>query len=231
MAVAPGPVTVFVSYSHEDQSFKDELIQHLSMLSREGKIAAWDDRLITPGAELRPEIDRHLDSADIILLLVSPSFLASDYCYDIEMGRTPGASGSEGCDRHSYHPSASRLVRRTVQRIVALPTDAKPVTEWRIRDEAFRDIVDGIRKAIDKLGSRGVSIPETFGWLRSRLAEDGAVSSIVELLDAKCRLPPDFFAVPQDFRERVHRPLKLADEAFEAAPVNSPQVRWAWLGD
>src|SRR5262249_33791208 len=80
-------VEVSFSYSHRHEALRDQLADHLSVLRRNGVINAWHDRRITAGDEWRSQIDAHLESADIILLLVSASFLASDYCYDIEMKR------------------------------------------------------------------------------------------------------------------------------------------------
>ena len=78
---------VFFSYLHQDEGLRNELEKHLSLLQRQSVIDIWSDHRIDPGEELGGEIDRHLESADIILLLVSPDFLNSDYCYDIEMKR------------------------------------------------------------------------------------------------------------------------------------------------
>ncbi|MCP4663127.1 MAG: toll/interleukin-1 receptor domain-containing protein [bacterium] len=81
------PVTVFFSYAHKDEELRDQLAIHLKMLQREKKIRPWHDRKITPGREWEGEIDRHLEEADVILLLVSPDFVASDYCWDVEVAR------------------------------------------------------------------------------------------------------------------------------------------------
>jgi len=76
---------LFFSYSHEDAGLRDKLEEHLSLLKREGLIEAWHDRRITAGTEWKEAIDRHLEEADIILLLISASFMASEYCYDREL--------------------------------------------------------------------------------------------------------------------------------------------------
>lgn len=78
---------VFFSYTHRDESMRNELEVHLTMLKRQGLIEAWHDRRIVAGNDFDRSISAHLESADIILLLVSPHFLASDYCYDREMTR------------------------------------------------------------------------------------------------------------------------------------------------
>jgi hypothetical protein len=78
---------LFFSYSHRDEPLRNELEIHLSQLKREGIITAWHDRRIVAGNEFAGQIGDQLDAADIILLLVSPYFLASEYCYDVEMRR------------------------------------------------------------------------------------------------------------------------------------------------
>src|SRR5690349_18201713 len=83
----PGPIEVFVSYAHADEPFRVELGKHLAMLRRHNVISLWHDRMIGAGTEWKGEIDDHLNSAGVILLLVSPDFMASDYCYDIEVRR------------------------------------------------------------------------------------------------------------------------------------------------
>ena len=78
---------LFFSYSHADENLRDQLEKHLVALQRQGVISSWHDRRITAGTELADAIDGHLDAADVILLLISPDFIASDYCYDREMKR------------------------------------------------------------------------------------------------------------------------------------------------
>src|SRR2546428_6575835 len=81
------PVSVVYSYAHADETLRQKLETHLSLLRRQGLISEWHDRKILPGAEWAGEIDEHLERASIILLLISADFLASDYCYDREMTR------------------------------------------------------------------------------------------------------------------------------------------------
>ncbi len=78
---------VFLSYSHRDESLRDALSTHLALLEREGTIRTWHDRRIGAGEDRKGEIDGYLESADLILLLISPDFIASDYCFDVEMTR------------------------------------------------------------------------------------------------------------------------------------------------
>src|SRR2546421_12707822 len=87
MVAASTAVEVFCSYAHEDEAWRQKLETHLSLLRRQGLISLWHDRLIVPGTDWAKTIDMQLETASIILLLVSADFFASDYCYGTEMKR------------------------------------------------------------------------------------------------------------------------------------------------
>src|SRR5437016_12955908 len=78
-------VTVFYSYAHADERLRQQLETHLSLLRQQGIIAQWYDRQIVPGTDWAHEMDVHLTTARVILLLISPDFLASDCCYSVEL--------------------------------------------------------------------------------------------------------------------------------------------------
>ncbi|GAB4151090.1 MAG: hypothetical protein Fur0046_30370 [Cyanobacteria bacterium J069] len=151
---ASAPLTLFVSYSHRDEALKDELIVHLANLKRQGKIAAWQDRDIEAGTEWDAEIKQQLESAEIILLLITPRFLASDYCYDLEMQRA--------VQRHNE--GTARVIPIILKpcdwqgspfsKLQVLPKDAKAVTQWPDQDEAFLNVVQGIRRAVESLHAK-----------------------------------------------------------------------------
>ncbi|MGG6268502.1 TIR domain-containing protein [Leptolyngbya sp. AN03gr2] len=145
------PIKVFFSYSHRDEELKDELVKHLSILRRQGVITEWHDRMIMPGSEWSREIDASLNSADIILLMVSSDFLASDYCWGVEI--------EKALQRHeSGEAYVIPVILRPVvwqdapfAKLQALPKNAKPITKWKDQDEAFFDVVRGIQIAIETL--------------------------------------------------------------------------------
>lgn len=90
-------IKIFFSYSHKDEALRDELEIHLSMLKRQGIIETWYDRKIDAGSDLEEAIDKNLEDSNIVFLLVSPYFLASDYCYKIEMDHAlKGVSSRNG---------------------------------------------------------------------------------------------------------------------------------------
>lgn len=149
---------VFISYSHKDEKMREQLDQHLAILKRQGLIRNWHDRRITAGEEWAEKIDGHMNSADVILLLISAHFLASDYCYDIEMNHAM-----------QRHTSADARVVPVILRpcdwhkapfgkLQALPRDAKPVSTWSNRDEAFLCVAEGIRRVANEMqGSIGLT--------------------------------------------------------------------------
>jgi hypothetical protein len=142
------PVEIFCSYAHEDEEWREKLETHLSLLKRLGLVSFWHDRLIAPGTSWAKTIDAHLETASVILLLVSADFFASDYCYGTEMKR---ALEREAAEEARVIPI---LVRPADWRdapfahLQALPTDAKPIASWRNKDTALADVAAGIRRVI-----------------------------------------------------------------------------------
>ncbi|MEO0349807.1 MAG: SUMF1/EgtB/PvdO family nonheme iron enzyme [Cyanobacteria bacterium P01_A01_bin.15] len=142
------PVDVFISYSHKDEDLKDELYVHLAPLIRQGQIKPWQDRAIEAGAEWEQEIKAQLESAEIILLLITPRFLASDYCFDKEMQRAM-ARHDAGTARVIPVIMKSCYWQGSVfSKLQALPKDGKPVTRWDDWDEALLDVVQGMLRVI-----------------------------------------------------------------------------------
>ena len=77
------PLELFYSYAHADEKLRNELNKHLFNLKLQGLIRDWYDRDISAGTDWEQAIDSHLNTAHVILLLISPDFMASDYCYSI----------------------------------------------------------------------------------------------------------------------------------------------------
>src|SRR5689334_246832 len=144
-------LNVFYSYAHEDESLRGKLEKHLSMLKRQGLITEWYDREISAGTDWASEIDAHLEEAQLILLLVSSHFLASDYCYSIEMTRA--------LERHKA--GKARIIpiilrpcdwkHPPLNKLQALPQDGKAVTNWPNQDTAFLNITEGVRRVVNEL--------------------------------------------------------------------------------
>jgi hypothetical protein len=146
MAEAP---VVFYSYSHRDEDLKDRLDAHLSALRREGRIQTWHDRKVLPGADWTTEINDAVLRADIVLILVSADFIASEYCWGVEF--------KKALERHDRR--AATVVPIIVRscdwrntelgRLQALPRDGRAVTTWPNDDEAWTDVARGLRSVVD----------------------------------------------------------------------------------
>jgi hypothetical protein len=142
---------VFCSYSHVDEKFRSELEKHLALLSHQDAIHVWHDRRIEPGADWQKEIDDNLEKADIVLLLVSADFMASQYCFGIEMKR---ALDRQGIGSARVIPILIRkcdLQGAPFSGLQWLPTGSKPVKNWGDRDAAWTDVAAGIRRVVASL--------------------------------------------------------------------------------
>jgi hypothetical protein len=141
---------VFISYSHKDKVFFDELQLHLSILLRQGVIgAAWHDGRISAGEKSIGHVAENLDDADIIILLISPDYLASDYCYDVEMAR---ALERFRAGSASVVPILLRAVdwRGTpLKDLQALPRGGKAIASWSNSDQAWAETIRELRLRIE----------------------------------------------------------------------------------
>ncbi len=147
-------IKVFVSYSHQDTRLRDELTKHLALMESDGAITAWHDHQMTAGTEWADEIDSHLKTAQIILLLISADFIASQYCYGVEM--------PQAMERHNRGDAqVIPIILKPVDwhsapfgKLQALPKKGEPVTTWANQDEAFSDVACGIRSVVEKLAQK-----------------------------------------------------------------------------
>ena len=143
------------------------------MLKRHNLIDVWHDQIISAGTEWEREIKTHLDRSQIILLLISPDFIASNYCYCIEMNRA--------VERHERGEArVIPIILRPVSwqdapfgKFQALPTGAKPITMWQNRDEAFLNIAEGIRKAVEELAIKGSQLTSSSHAFSDRVVPIG----------------------------------------------------------
>jgi hypothetical protein len=154
MAEPEGKIELFYSYSHKDEEMREHLEKHLSILRRTGEVTVWHDRRIDAGGGWKDEIDEHLESARIILLLISADFLASDYCWNVEMARAleRHRSGEAVVIPVMLHPVD--FEGAPFASLQALPRDARPVSQWAEADEAFLDIARGIRAKVRELAAQ-----------------------------------------------------------------------------
>lgn len=145
------PVNLFYAYAEADETLRQELENHLISLKREGLIAPWHKGSISAGSNWRQEITTHLNSAQVILPLVSASFLASDFCESALLDHVIERHNTEQilvipiilrpCDWRNY----------PFGKLHPLPDDNRSVTQWLERDSAFLNVAHGLRQAISTM--------------------------------------------------------------------------------
>ena len=148
------PASVFISYASADEAYRLQLETHLAPLKREGLLETWTFRDIAAGADWQQSISERLEAAEIVLLLVSASFIASEYCYGVELRRAleKHEAGEtlvipviiRSCDWH-HMPFA---------RLQALPRAGRPISNWKPRDGGWLSVASGIRNALQNQHAR-----------------------------------------------------------------------------
>ncbi len=151
---SPPVANIFISYAHVDEDLKKELDKYLKVLKRSSKIQSWNDRDLIPGQEWDAEIMAALSRANIILLLISIDFNSSDFIWDKEL-----ASAMKRHEEGTAHvvPVILRKCdwsKMPYAKLQALPRNAKPVTEYDNKDEAFTEIAQGIESLVDYINSK-----------------------------------------------------------------------------
>lgn len=145
------PITIFCSYASKDQTYLDDLKKYFGPFIRQNNVTLWNDTDISAGMEWQEEIKKNLEKADIILLLISPDFMNSEYCCGIEL---PKAIERHNRGDARVIPILLRPVhweRTPISKFHLLPTNAKPITEWSNPDGAFLNVVENIIKVIKEL--------------------------------------------------------------------------------
>lgn len=142
-------VKVFVSYSHKDEILRDGLETHLSLLKNQGVIQVWHDRRIGAGDDFATSIDDNLADSQIILLLVSPDFLASSYCWGVEMKQAMALHEKKIARVIPVILRACDWRSAPFGKLLAVPKDGKPVKSWSDIDEAFHDVARRIRAVVE----------------------------------------------------------------------------------
>ncbi|MCJ8269452.1 MAG: toll/interleukin-1 receptor domain-containing protein, partial [Psychrosphaera sp.] len=146
---------VFISYSSKDMALKDDLLTALSPLKRKWKLDCWTDSQITAGVDWEKSLMGELAEADLILLLISPDFIASEYCFVKEL--------DVALERHKRGEAKviPIILRKCLwndlpfSSLQGLPERGLPVTKWGDPDDAFFSIAKGIEKALEGHKSLG----------------------------------------------------------------------------
>ena len=144
-----GGLALFYSYSRADETLRIGLEKHLATLKRQQLLRTWSFRDIDAGDDWRQRIDVQLETAHIILLLVSADFIASDYCWKVEMKRAIERAKQKAAVVMPVILRPCDWKKAPFAHLQALPEDAKPVTSWGSRDRAWANVAEGIRRRVE----------------------------------------------------------------------------------
>lgn len=170
---------IFFSYAHEDEELMNEVRRQLIVYERNGRILKWHDRMIPAGADWRNQIDTRLEYADIILLFMSPHFIESRYCYEVEgqVALERQKNGKAKVIPIILRPCAWEAT--PFGEFQALPTDARPIIQWPNLDEASLNAARGIMKVVDELSDAYKdSAPVTIPVVKSNVSSSTLTSDI-----------------------------------------------------
>lgn len=144
------PFRVFISYSREDDEHLSLFLQHLSNLVQQGWIDPWTDRMFTAGDKWEEDLTRRLLASDLILMLVSPAFVASDFIQRVELKTALERHAANEVKLVPIVVRPTHLAGSSLDAFQGLPKDRKPITEWPNRDTAWLSVVTGLEELLLK---------------------------------------------------------------------------------
>jgi len=185
---------LFISYSHKDEkSYIDDFKKHIDILKDKGLIEDWYDRKILAGEDYQNKIDNNLEDADIICLFISKEFLSSPSCKKekekaLELRKKKGISVIP-----IILSSCEWLDEEDISKLLALPTDGKPISKFEDPDEAWLGVYEGLKKIIEKeIKFKNLKITEEFeGFLQDTEMLTYAHSEKERVLLDDIFMPPD----------------------------------------
>ncbi len=149
-----GRLSLFISYSHKDERFRDGLAGALLAYERKGELVVWDDTKIVPGQKWEPEILAKLERADIIVLLLSNDFIRSDYCVQKEMKRAIERDSADECAIVPIVVRSCRFDKLDVGKIQAILPNGKPIKGHKDRDAAWLEVTRQLDRVLERLRKR-----------------------------------------------------------------------------
>ncbi len=146
-----GQLKIFLSYSHRDKEQKDLFLTHFSSIARTENVSIWTDVQIDAGTQWDEVISGQLCSADIVILLVSANFIASEYIYNKELAKALELQEANKVWIIPVMLSNCSVTDMKLSAIQTLPTDPRFVEAWTNQNDAWVNVVEGIRKSIKKI--------------------------------------------------------------------------------
>ncbi len=228
------PIEIFCSFTRADESLLNRLEMHLSPFQSERVINVWDERKIVAGDDKALEIEKHLAEAQIILVLVSPDYIALK-CAEARLAMERREQGTRVIPiilRHTYYWSET-LFRGLIENLQPLPTGAEPImsSSWN-QDEAFFNITEGIHKAIRELSpaptqEQDRKIAALIGKARKEMDHSIQVTRAREEMDHLIRLYKDlryFITASFDKTRNMESVRKSMQEWSKRAEYTSREI-------
>jgi TIR domain len=229
MEAPPESLQLFISYSHVDSELVDRLRTHLTILERQNAVKVYDNKVLSAGQEWELALRVKLQQSDIVLCLISADYLASDFVFQ-EISFAMELNVSRGARIIPVILRPCDWTSSPLARFQALPTNARPVTQWQDQDEAFQDIVRELRKVIQRLAAeRTAGKPQAVfdhpglpkGYERLRLAFLAVLEN------------PELFPFLESW-DQAQYPSALDPSAFERlrskhADSEPPPLWTAWM--
>lgn len=214
---------VFVSYARIDEPYRRRLDVHLAPLVRDGLIEVWSDQSVEVGADWQHDIEHELATADVVIFLVTPDFVASAYCFEKELPEAMRRHDEDGLRLLPVYVKSVDLTNLPIRRFQGLPTDLRPISAWPDQDEAWLQVSQGVRRTAEEITRtdfpRQRDRGEDKAWLGRDLQDYyGADSCVVDGPDADIEWIP-LNEDPDDLRfenlvplSRRHRPRPYATQ-------------------
>jgi hypothetical protein len=222
-------IEIYISYSHSDKRLMEELERHLKALEQQFIIKIWHDGMLLAGQEWQLEINKHLNSSQIILMLVSRDYLASEFTMDVELRRA--------LERHERGEARvipiiladSDWLKTPLGKLLALPSFGKPVNNWEDREEAFEDIVKGIKRVIEELpGESSPTSQPVISKVDPSVVMQGTTELPMTILGKYFRLPKSVRLI-QDTTTMEATAIISSDTQIQckiAIPANQKPGKW-----
>lgn len=154
------PVKIFYSYAHEDEVLRDKLSTYLGVLRQNNKIEEWHDRKIKPGIDFNTEISGKLETADVILFLISEDFLNSDYCFGIEVNKAFELQKTQSVEIIPILLKPCLFEESRFSQLQIIPRDAKPITTSDSKEDTWTTVAREIRDIVNTVSEKKVAIQD-----------------------------------------------------------------------
>lgn len=211
----------FISYSHADERYLERLHKHMAMLTRAGLIDAWSDHRILPGSAIGKEVDRQLAASGLFIALVSPDYLASNYCYETEFKQALAMAEAGKLRIVAVILESCDWLSSPFSELLALPKDGKAIAEWTNANNAYLDVVQGLRRVIEDDAAQSDG-----GAITSPKASSGGARrlKVRQEFDAiqRAEFADQSFAVIRDY---------FRDCCIEINTVDGLKARFTGMGD